>query len=93
MYMGHKDIAATPFGKNIPGGFMMTALIHSVMTGEWISILGNSWFFIAFFCILGLIVAVMLRGKTFWAVFVLLPPLLAITGIFSFSMCSRGRER
>lgn len=65
MYTGDTDMAQTPFGI-MPGGYLMTAMISSVLSGKWITVMRGGWLLILLGGILGLFLGLRLDMLRFW---------------------------
>ncbi|MEZ4742173.1 MAG: adenylate/guanylate cyclase domain-containing protein [Bdellovibrionota bacterium] len=85
MYTGNADIYDSPAGP-IPGGFILSAIINSTLTGEWLKPVGNEVVFI----LLAITFAYVFTFSSNWffgimfPIFII-PVLIVFSGILSFS--------
>ena len=81
---GSTDMVITPFGI-LPGGYWMTAIINSALSGKWLSVMPQSWAAVVFCGALGTAAGVLLPAVAFWVSIVVGLFGLVSAGIVSFS--------
>lgn len=74
-FTGGTDFKVTPQG-NVPGGFILAAVINSAITGQWIQSVGYEWYFIVLVTAIGTAIA-LLRGITLWIMIFVTPVMIA----------------
>lgn len=80
MYTGSSDLVESPFG-SIPGGYLMIAMVNSVVTGQWIQTIAPSLPKILLGTVLGVLAALLLEPMAFALAF-----FLGTLGITSFGL-------
>lgn len=65
MFTGHTDFVDSPFGP-IPGGFHLVAILNSVLTNDWITVIDDPGFFVIVGTILGILLG--LLAKPSWSI-------------------------
>ena len=64
-YTGAADRVPTPFGSQ-SGGYAMTALVNSVLTGNWLKTVPHTWLFVTGFGLLGIACALFFSDILFF---------------------------
>lgn len=85
MYSGNTDFKLSPFG-NMPGGFVIAAMLNSVLTGQWLKPLSYGEFLISAAVLAGALMALNLGAALFWGALIvsLLGGIAASLYAFSF---------
>lgn len=85
MYTGNTDFTMTPFGE-IPGGYVLAAMLNSVLTGQWLRPLVASETLIVGATLIGGFLGASLGAAGFWLAFVLggLALVAAALGMFAY---------
>ncbi|MFW7377415.1 MAG: adenylate/guanylate cyclase domain-containing protein [Oligoflexus sp.] len=83
MYTGNTDMLETPLGI-LPGGYMMIAMLNSVLTGQWIENMGEALWIVVLFTLCGFIIT--FRLSQLWGFFFIAGGALVIagSGLYSF---------
>lgn len=89
LYTGATDLQPSPFGM-MPGGFFEAAFVNSLLTGNWIRVLGHGWAFVVLAGLLPLAALLFLSEGHFLAALFAVPAVVALAGQWAFSW--RGLE-
>lgn len=65
MYTGNTDFKSTPFG-DMPGGFVLGALLNSVLTGQWLTPVSAPEILVVVLVFLGGTLGLLLNPLSFW---------------------------
>lgn len=84
LYTGNHDVLDTPVGR-IPGGFVIAAVINSVMTGGWLQPVGNYWALNVAVVALSIIIGLLSGPVAFWPFFIGFLLVLIATPVLLFS--------
>jgi class 3 adenylate cyclase/CHASE2 domain-containing sensor protein len=90
MFTGRIDFKSTPLG-NIQGGFILAAVVNSVVTKQWIRILDQTYLRLAAvftFALLGTVIAISLNSLFFWAALSLFASSIIAMGLGAFVFLS-----
>ncbi len=85
MYTGSSDLVESPFG-SIPGGYLMIAMVNSVITGQWIQTIAASLPIIFLGTALGVAIALLLEPVAFAVAFILGTLGISSFGLFLFTV-------
>ncbi len=87
MYTGNADMVETPLG-TMPGAYVIVSMVNSILTGQWIRSIPDSYYQIAGFALLGLLLVY--RFHFVWSCIGLGlgTASIAAAGLFAFAMWS-----
>jgi class 3 adenylate cyclase len=85
MYTGSSDRVESPFG-SIPGGYLMIAMVNSVLTGQWIQTIAPSVMGLWLATALGVLVGLLLEPLAFALCFILGTVGLSASGLTLFAL-------
>ncbi len=84
MYPGNKDWVDTPRGRE-PGGYLMTSLVNSVLSGNWLRVVGGGLPLLALMCFIGTLVASRFGSLVTSMILAGLAAVLALGGVATFA--------
>ncbi|HET9239431.1 MAG TPA: adenylate/guanylate cyclase domain-containing protein [Oligoflexus sp.] len=84
MYTGSSDLVETPMG-SIPGGYLMIAMVNSVITGQWIQTIAASLPKLFLGTMLGVLAGLLLEPMIFALIFLLATSGAAALGLALFA--------
>ncbi len=87
MYTGNTDFKETPHG-SVPGGYIMAAMLSSVLTGKWIDIAPHVPVWILLLSLLGGVIAARLSPTRFWLALAGGAVLIVGAGVVGFALLS-----
>jgi class 3 adenylate cyclase len=85
MFTGSSDRVESPFG-TIPGGYLMIAMVNSVLTGQWIQTIAPSFMGLWLATALGVLAGLLLEPVIFGLGFILGTAGLAASGLALFTL-------
>lgn len=84
MYTGNTDWKETPHG-SVPGGYVMAAMMNSVLTGQWLIVLPHAWALIVATAAAGVALGALLNNILFWSALAASMITLAAGGLAAFA--------